>query len=278
MTTIEAPLVTFSTVKYESTSFFRGDIKNRDLSQKFKGYLKDSDITYQVIDSELPLWSLNFPNGKIANRIVQKLKLTFDVFAEEESEVTKNYSKLETLLKIIKPIYYPSVDGYAHTHQNNAGYFMVECETLPIDGPFKLNLTNFSYEINKDFGYLNKNNTLYPISYRISIDGKILQDLSSTINISVDKTFASGIKNENKTKNNVIAALDIMIKKILLEFTEPTISMDTLMEKYNSVYVALVEAASRIGTYKTVPERTQIINELIRAYLTRIHVLEKGED
>lgn len=181
----------------------------------FRAYLEDSDISYEMKEQSLPFAPISFNNDSMMLRVLQKLKLTFNVFADNREQCIKNYESLIKLIEYTKPMYYKVYDQWAPSPLNVVGYFTVKFNGLPlellVDGELKnqdtviIHLTSFSYTLNKDVGYINvpyysdgryenyssKDETgskLIPLAYKISLEGKILQRFTETIRRQDSKT------------------------------------------------------------------------------------------
>lgn len=157
----------------------------------FKAYLEDSDMFYEMKDQQLPFAPTSFRNDSAMIRVLERAKFTFNVFSESKTECIENYKNLQKLLINIKPSYGKVYDQYVPANTNITGYFNVKFAGIP-RGNIDLHLTSFTYNINKDLGYLEvdngelskgqKGSKLIPISYKISIEGKVLLEFTETTN------------------------------------------------------------------------------------------------
>ncbi len=169
----------------------------------FISYLTDSDISYEMKDQQLPFAPVSFNNDYMATRVLEKAKFTFDVFSRHRFGCIQNYNNLQTLLGIIKPSYKIMNSQYVPSAANVTGFFKLKFIGMPIldRDEITLHLTSFNYTINKDTGYLElskddiNNPTedggyiankmkLIPISYKISIEGKVLLPFGDTVRIT----------------------------------------------------------------------------------------------
>lgn len=167
----------------------------------FKSYLEDSDITYEIKDQQLPFAPTSFTNDSMAIRVTEKAKFTFNIFSESRDECTQNYRNLNKLLSTIKPSYKYVYDQIAPNTSNVTGFFNIKFKGLPAGRDnVTLHLNSFSYNINKDLGYIhvptaeleeNGSKSFYssqgmkliPIGYKISLEGKILLNFKQTANV-----------------------------------------------------------------------------------------------
>ncbi len=168
----------------------------------FKAYLENSDISYETREQQLPFAPVSFTNDTAAIRLLQKAKFTFNVLSEYRSECVENYNNLLALIQSIKPSYTIIDEQYVPDKNNINGYVNLKFDGLPLQQKsVKLHVTQFSYEINKEMGYLqipekelkhNKNPKkfvdgepkLIPIAYKIDIEGKILQTFGETAKVT----------------------------------------------------------------------------------------------
>lgn len=169
---------------------------------RFKAYLENSDVSYETREQQLPFAPVSFVNDTAAIRLLQKAKFTFNVLSEYRSECVQNYKNLLKLIQSIKPSYTIIDEQYVPNKNNINGYVSLTFDGLPLQQKsVKLHVTQFSYEINKEMGYLqipqneldnNKNPKkfvngepkLIPIAYKIDIEGKILQTFGETANVT----------------------------------------------------------------------------------------------
>lgn len=193
----------------------------------FKAYLEDSDITYEVKDQQLPFVPTSFTNDSMALRVTEKAKFTFNVFSETRQECVENYINLNKLITSIKPSYSYVFDQISPYLSNVVGYFNINFKGFP-DGRdnILLHLNSFSYNINKDLGYIhvpvseiNGNIPSYydstgmkliPIGYKISLEGKILLEFDKTANVfgqpSTDPDISAGVSREQQQQQTQVQA------------------------------------------------------------------------
>ncbi len=171
----------------------------------FISYLTDSEISYEMKDQQLPFVPLSFNNDSMATRVMEKAKFAFDVYAETRTNCIENYLNLQHLLNMIKPSYFLKNDQWVPSANNTTGFFKLQFAGMPLIDrkEVTLHLTAFNYNINKDTGYISVNrqelsnatspgintgtlkittsdDTLVPVSYKISIEGKVLLPFGET--------------------------------------------------------------------------------------------------
>jgi hypothetical protein len=189
--------------------------KESPVRYRFKAYLDESEISYQIMEQSLAYTPLSFVNDKVHTRTTQKVKLKFNVFSEDFEEAQENYDKLHKLLESIKPKFQLIREQYLPDVRNNTGLISVKFKGLPKvsadkykDDDLVIHLSQFSYEINKELGYIERpisgggyigaENRLIPIAYALNIAGQILLPFQETIRLD---------KKENKTQTNLIETL-----------------------------------------------------------------------
>ena len=167
---------------------------------RFKAYLDESEISYQIMEQSLAYTPLSFVNDKVHTRTTQKVKLKFNVFSEDFEEAQENYDKLHKLLESIKPKFQLIREQYLPDVRNNTGLISVKFKGLPKVSADKysnddlvIHLSQFSYEINKELGYIERpmngsgyiggENRLIPIAYVLNIAGQILLPFKETIRL-----------------------------------------------------------------------------------------------
>jgi len=166
----------------------------------FKAYLEDSDVSYETRDVSLPFAPTSFVNDKMATRLMQKAKFTFNVFSETRLECISNYNNLLRLIYSIKPFFEYIDDQLAPLGSNITGLVSIRFAGMPMVGDsVNLHLNSFSYTINKEIGYIQVPNKeirdpranasfydssgmkLIPLAYKISLEGKILLPFDGTV-------------------------------------------------------------------------------------------------
>lgn len=181
-------------------------------SIQFKAYLEDSDITYEVQEQNLSFAPLSFTSNKIHSRTLQTVKLSFNVFSEYREEAIENYDNLHTILNALKPSYTEIAGQYLPSQNNTFGLISLNFKGLPRiksgTDDLKIHLTQFSYTINKDMGYIevpydlsgnDRYNKLYsegnmrlvPIAYKLSITGRLQLSFAETARIQAQNTGAT---------------------------------------------------------------------------------------
>jgi len=143
----------------------------------------------EIISSDIPYPSLNFPSPKLPNRLSKKINFSFSTFSAQLYDAVDNYNQLETFLKHTKPRYYKKgVAGvYQYNNLNTRGSIRIYFNGfIEVDQYVAVNMTNFSYEINEELGYVYYdgeqikknppvigNKGMYPIGFKLSIEGVI---------------------------------------------------------------------------------------------------------
>lgn len=192
------------------------DIKLLLNNHPFLAYLEDSDIIHEMKEQQLPFAPVSFNNDSMALRVTERVKFTFNVFSNTRYECIRNFVSLTNLINEIKPSYKLVFNQYVPLPTNVSGYFKIKFDGFPgrKRDEITVHLTNFSYNINKDLGFIQvpnkeitlresvegeRNEDLYtegqmkliPISYKISIEGKVLLPFLDTIRGNVSDEFYS---------------------------------------------------------------------------------------
>lgn len=171
-------------------------IMSNGKNYSFPAFLEDSDITYDIKEQSLPFAPVSFTNDSMALRVLEKAKFTFNVFSHNEEECKANWSKFYDLRQIIKPRYTMLNEQLVPNIENITGFIKIKFSGMPHDRDIiDIHLTNFSYIINKELGYLEVDNKLIPIGFKISIEGKVLLKLEETISyktVSIDSSGGGG--------------------------------------------------------------------------------------
>lgn len=160
---------------------------NQEEEVQFNPLELNIDIIYEIKDTEINFWTLNLHNGKIANRIIKKFKLSFKVYSEETSYNT-NHEKLNKLYSFIMPYTPEGVDdtiqknAFETSIKNNKGLIVINANNY-----FELldevaHVTSFNIERNKDFQYSFEDGGARIPGYEVTIEGNILQNLDETVN------------------------------------------------------------------------------------------------
>lgn len=164
----------------------------------FKAYLEESETIHELKEQQLPFAPVTFLNDTMATRLMEKVKLSFNVFSETRAECIDNFNNLKKLINSLKPNYHLIEDQYVPFKDNINGYVSLFFSGLPIHEKVKLHVTSFSYSVNKEIGYIQvpikeiakKEASAYydkggmkliPLAYKINIEGKSLLDFDSTI-------------------------------------------------------------------------------------------------
>lgn len=235
---------------------------------KFKAYLEDSDITYEMKDQQLPFTPTSFNNDSMMLRVMQKAKFSFNVFSENREECKRNYDNLHSLLQIIRPSYSYANDQLAPFFSNVTGYVSLTFKGMPERDTIPLHLTSFSYSINKELGFVEIPRSEYimlgegssfsklkepgfkskllPIAYKITLDGKILLNFEDTVKLANKKTEDRGridiqaLKDAAGTDKTYQAQLEALLYKItnkrLAQFQNPQEALNlvkTLKDTYS---------------------------------------------
>lgn len=181
--------------------------KESPVRYRFKAYLDESEISYQIMEQSLAYTPLSFVNDKVHTRTTQKVKLKFNVFSEDFEEAQENYDKLHKLIESIKPKFQLIREQYLPDVRNNTGLISVKFKGLPkvsktYGDDLVIHLSQFSYEINKELGYIERpmsgagyiseENRLIPIAYVLNIAGQILLPFQETIRLG-DKQKSANV-------------------------------------------------------------------------------------
>jgi len=172
----------------------------------FKAYLEDSELILDTKYQELKFQPLNLKNPDIADRILQRTKFTFNVLSETRQECIQNFNKLLQLLETIKPYAVKEGSDYVPAFANNEGLVTIQFSGLPVHETIKVGLMAFSYNLNKDVGYIEvpreeiatngKNSSFYvsrgmkliPLAYKINIEGKVILPYEDTVRVKEAST------------------------------------------------------------------------------------------
>jgi hypothetical protein len=169
---------------------------------RFKAYLDESEVSYQIMEQNLAYTPLSFVNDKVHTRTTQKVKLKFNVFSEDFNEAQENYNQLHKLIESIKPKFSFVREQYLPDIKNNKGLISVKFKGLPkvsseYGDDLVIHLSQFSYDINKELGYIERpmsgsgyiggDNRLIPIAYVLNISGQILLPFKETIRLGEEK-------------------------------------------------------------------------------------------
>lgn len=150
---------------------------------KFKAYLEDASETFDLKEANLSYLSLQEKNNFISTRVVQKIKLSFNVFSENAEECIKNYKNYEALAESLKPTYKNLAGTYLPYYTNLYGTAQIKFAGLiSTKDLVRVDVSSFTYDINKDMGYheikKGKIITVLPVAFRIGLEGIIPQNLS----------------------------------------------------------------------------------------------------
>ncbi len=204
----------YNNIKLKISTFSTDINKKLDTSDfLFDAFLETSALDVVFMDQQLPFTPLSFTNDTLSLRNMYKANFVFNVYAENRKQVYDNYLKLQQLLQVIKPEYDVINYQYIPRQINLTGLIGVSFKGIPrIVGTkkgdsgdpdnLKLHLTNFAFTTNQDMGFIeapydfyendnnnafatntyykNSNMQLLPISYKLSIAGKVLLDFSDT--------------------------------------------------------------------------------------------------
>lgn len=166
----------------------------------FKAYLEESETMFETKDQTLPFAPLSFTNDSIATRLTEKARFKFNVFSESRGECIQNFNNLLALIKSVKPSYQIVEDQYVPFTSNVTGFVDLFFSGMPLRDNVKLHLNNFSYNINKDLGYIQvpraeianfENASFYepgqmkliPLAYSINMEGKVLIPFEQTATV-----------------------------------------------------------------------------------------------
>ena len=169
--------------------------KENPIRYRFKAYLDESEVSYQIIEQNLAYTPLSFVNDKVHTRTTQKVKLKFNVYSEDLTEAQENYDKLEKLTESIKPKFSLVREQYLPDVRNNTGLLSVKFKGLPkiskkYDDDLVIHVSQFTYDINKELGYVERPMSglgytdslrLIPVAYSLMISGQILLPFEETI-------------------------------------------------------------------------------------------------
>lgn len=154
-------------------------------SIKFKAYLEDSQESFDIKNVNVPAVSpRDFIANVITTKVLKKVKFVFNVMSENYGECLKNYENLAKLITSLKPKYTyedsqflpDTTNLYGNTKVNFAGF---PGSSTEID----LQITNFSYEINKEIGFIRYNKKIIPLAFKISIEGRRIQPFEDQVRI-----------------------------------------------------------------------------------------------
>lgn len=152
-------------------------------------YLINSDILYELQQEKIPFTAISMNNDKVPVRLLERLKLEFVIMAENQEQVKDNYNKLKSLLSIIKPKYTNVAEQYFPDKKNFSGLFEITFAGLPRK-KFKLHLTSFSYQFDKELGFvklsIGKKKKFLPISYTINLEGNLILPIDQNTYIFTD--------------------------------------------------------------------------------------------
>lgn len=219
---------------------------------KFKSFIEECQETFEFKEANLSYLSVNEQNNFLTTRIVNKVKFVFNVYSDSEEEMKTNVANLASLKNSLKPIYVISEGSYYPYSLNFIGHIKIQFPGLFTTRTFKeLHLLNFSYEINKETGFLELENRLNPISYRVSIEGLVTGDLFEQANVT----------EKNETKFNPAKAREKAKRQEeenLYDFSERKDS--------NKIYNAILTTLNALGTGQQEKARP-----LIQAFTTSLN-------
>jgi hypothetical protein len=190
---------------------------NEPPSFEFKSYLEKSDVQVKLLDSNIQYAPLNFTNNTQLLKTQYSVDFSFNVFSEDREEAFDNYDQLHKLLYLLKPSYTQIGNQLLPKSSNIFGIITLQFDGLPRISKTVKELTiyvnNFSYEVNKETGYIhapynpivlqgtgeqqqkiqeekiNRQNfytqgqmSLVPVAYKLNISGKVLLSLDESIN------------------------------------------------------------------------------------------------
>lgn len=167
----------------------------------FKAFLDTCDVSFDLQTQQLVGFSQFNINDKLQYKTIRKVKLAFDVFSESREECIINFEYLEKFIDYLRPNMDYIGKAVVPTDNTIFGNYRIVFSGLPSlssnltgkDG-YKIQLTNFSYGINKEMGYIEVpyyssdpnikyksiydtgNMKLIPIAYKLNIEGLILLD------------------------------------------------------------------------------------------------------
>jgi hypothetical protein len=165
---------------------------------RFKAYLDESEVSYQIMEQNLAYTPLSFVNDKVHTRTTQKVKLKFNIYSEDFTEAQENYNQLHKLIESIKPKFSLVREQYLPDVRNNTGLLSVKFKGLPkiskkYGDDLVIHLSQFTYDINKELGYIERpfsgagytggDNRLIPIAYVLNIAGQILLPFKETVRV-----------------------------------------------------------------------------------------------
>lgn len=173
-------------------------------SLRFKSYIEDASEQFIISESPLQAAPLAAIAETIVTKLGRKIRLVFNVLAEDRKEAYNNYKKLLSLINYLKPMYFQIGKELVPANKNIFGVVHLQFAGLPILRENQLiTPTSFSYEINKDLGYIHMpfedkykeeivsdtNMTLVPIGYKITFEGKVNLNIYDTAQIDTEKSF-----------------------------------------------------------------------------------------
>jgi hypothetical protein len=259
--------------KSDTTSFEKLNLTIADLVEgteatryRFKAYLDESEVSYQIIEQSLAYTPLSFVNDKVHTRTTQKVKLKFNVYSEDLTEAQENYRQLHKLIESTKPKFSFIREQYLPDIKNNKGLISVKFKGLPkvsseYGDDLVIHLSQFSYDINKELGYIERpmsgsgytgeDNRLIPVAYVLNIAGQILLPFKETIRL--DK--------KEEVVNVTAQAMAIAKTKDGKPFTEaPPAYANKLFDIYKNL---TGNDFSTIPTAELQAQKVQLLHELI---------------
>lgn len=241
-------------------------ISSGNNSYSFPAFLEDSDITYDLKEQPLPFAPVSFTNDSMALRVLEKVKFTFNIFSHNEKECIENWDKFKHLRNIIKPRYVLVNEQLVPKIENVTGFIKIIFNGMPHNrSSIDVHLISFSYLINKDLGFLEKNKNLIPIGFKISLEGKVLLPLSETISISRIPS-KENTTNGTGSDQQMLAYLDTMIKAYEGQlFTNGGGYINSSNEKFSADFDKITNDPELLDTFTAYTEAVQQINYLKRA-------------
>lgn len=171
----------------------------------FKSFLEDASEQFIIAESPLQAAPLASISESIVTKLGRKVRLVFNVMSEDRREAFINYQKLFDLIEMLKPMYFLIGRELVPANKNIFGLVHLQFSGLPILQNWQLiTPTNFSYEINKDLGYIHmpfdetydetrytsdKNMQLVPIAFRLTFEGKVNLNMYDTASIMTQQKY-----------------------------------------------------------------------------------------
>jgi len=226
--------------------FVDRDIRLQINDLHFKAYLENSDHLFEPVEQKPEFVPTSWNNDAIAIRMIERVAFKFNVFSENRRECIINYRNLIDLIGTLKPAFSQEGDLFLPDKSNLTGYIKVAFKGMPNRNFANIHLTGFSYDINKDIGFLevpkreinstkktsyyDNNMKLIPIAYSINIEGKIIQPLTDTIRVgkkgtkygqvNFDQEVRKKLNIDNNLENKFINWLEVNIGTRIENYSE----------------------------------------------------------